>query len=68
MLADQFSALLFINDRLDVALAAGANGVHLGPDDVPLTAARAAVPADFLIGDDYEAKIRAPHFAERACS
>jgi thiamine-phosphate pyrophosphorylase len=49
-LTAQFSALLFINDRLDVALAAGANGVHLGPDDVPLVAARAAVPADFLIG------------------
>jgi thiamine-phosphate diphosphorylase len=43
-------ALLFVNDRLDVALAARADGVHLGPDDVPLTAARAAVPDDFLIG------------------
>ena len=43
-------ALLFLNDRLDVALAAGADGVHLGPDDLPVAAARAAVPADFLIG------------------
>jgi thiamine-phosphate pyrophosphorylase len=43
-------ALLFVNDRLDVALAAGADGVHLGPDDVPLGAARAAVGTDFLIG------------------
>lgn len=43
-------ALLFVNDRLDVALAAGADGVHLGPDDLPVHAARAVVPHDFLIG------------------
>lgn len=43
-------ALLFVNDRLDVALAAEADGVHLGPDDIPVAAARAVVPDDFLIG------------------
>jgi thiamine-phosphate pyrophosphorylase len=43
-------ALLFINDRLDVALAVGANGVHLGPDDIPLTTARRIAPPPFLIG------------------
>jgi thiamine-phosphate pyrophosphorylase len=43
-------ALLFINDRLDVALAAGADGVHLGPDDIPVAAARRVVPPGFLIG------------------
>ena len=59
-------ALLFINDRLDIALAAGADGVHLGPDDLPVPAARRAVAAAgpagprprFLIGfstDDPEA-------------
>jgi UPF0755 protein len=30
-----YGALLFVNDRLDVALAAGADGVHLGPHDLP---------------------------------
>ncbi len=43
-------ALLFVNDRLDVALAAGADGVHLGPDDLSVTAARRLSPAGFLIG------------------
>jgi thiamine-phosphate diphosphorylase len=43
-------ALLFVNDRLDVALAAGADGVHLGPEDMPVAAARRTVPAGFLIG------------------
>ena len=43
-----------VNDRLDVALAGGADGVHLGQDDLPLAAARAlrdrwAVPG-FVIG------------------
>ena len=50
MLTAEFNALLFINDRLDVALAAGADGVHLGPDDMPVQAARRAAPAPFLIG------------------
>lgn len=41
---------VLINDRLDVALAAGAAGVHLGPDDLPVRLARRAAPAGFLIG------------------
>jgi thiamine-phosphate pyrophosphorylase len=43
-------ALLVVNDRLDVALAAGADGVHLGPGDVPVAAARRVVPDGFLLG------------------
>lgn len=41
---------LIVNDRLDVALAAGAGGVHLGQDDLPLRAARPLAPAGFTIG------------------
>ena len=55
-------ALFFVNDRLDVALAAGADGVHLGPDDLPVAAARRIVPPGFLIGhsaDDPDAARRA---------
>lgn len=43
-------ARLFINDRLDVALAVNAHGVHLGPEDLPVSAARRLAPAPFLIG------------------
>ncbi|MGH7581041.1 MAG: thiamine phosphate synthase [Gemmatimonadales bacterium] len=41
---------LLVNDRPDVALAAGAAGVHLGPDDLPVWLARRVAPAGFIIG------------------
>jgi len=41
--------LLIIDDHLDVALAAGADGVHLGQTDLPLAAARRIAP-DLLLG------------------
>ncbi len=43
-------ALLFINDRVDVAIAAGADGAHVGPGDLPLEAARRITPPGFLLG------------------
>lgn len=43
-------ALLFVNDRLDVALALEADGVHVGPDDLTVAAVRAVAPPGFLIG------------------
>ncbi|NLX48850.1 MAG: thiamine phosphate synthase [Methanospirillum sp.] len=42
--------LLILNDRLDIALAAGADGVHLGQDDLPVAVARRIAPRPFLIG------------------
>jgi len=39
-----------INDRVDIALLAGADGVHLGQNDLPLAAARKLVGAKMLIG------------------
>jgi thiamine-phosphate pyrophosphorylase len=41
---------VLVNDRVDVALAAGAAGVHLGIDDLPVALARRVVPAGFVIG------------------
>lgn len=43
-------ALLFINDRVDVALAVRADGAHVGQDDLPVAAARRIVPPGFLLG------------------
>lgn len=41
---------VIVNDRLDVALASGADGVHLGTDDLPIAEARRIAGAGFLIG------------------
>lgn len=44
-----FAATVVVDDRLDVALAAGADGVHLGADDLPVAAARRLAP-DLVVG------------------
>jgi len=49
-LCRQSGALFIVNDRLDVALACGADGVHLGQEDLPIEAARAIASPGFLIG------------------
>jgi len=41
---------LLVNDRLDIALACGATGVHLGRDDMPLATARRILGGDKIIG------------------
>lgn len=41
---------VIVNDRADVALAAGAAGVHLGADDLPVAAVRRIAPPGFIIG------------------
>jgi thiamine-phosphate pyrophosphorylase len=43
-------ALFIVNDRLDIALAAGAGGVHLGVDDLPVRDARRLAGSAFIIG------------------
>jgi thiamine-phosphate pyrophosphorylase len=48
--ADRHGALFIVNDRPDVALAAGADGVHLGQDDLPPSAARPILGPGAIIG------------------
>lgn len=43
-------ALFIVNDRLDIALLSGADGVHLGQGDIPIAAARKLTPPGFIIG------------------
>ena len=54
-----------VNDRLDIALACEADGVHLRGDSIPASRARAIVPPGFLIGRSVhgtaEALAAAPH-------
>lgn len=41
---------VLVNDRPDVAIAAGAAGTHLGPDDMPVDLARRIAPPGFVVG------------------
>ena len=43
-------ALFIVNDHVDIALIVGADGVHLGPNDMSIEAARRIAPEGFLIG------------------
>jgi thiamine-phosphate pyrophosphorylase len=45
-----FGVPLVVNDRIDVALAAEADGVHIGPDDMAVEDARALLGRDAIIG------------------
>lgn len=49
-LCRQHGALLIVNDRADIAKLAGADGVHVGQDDLPLTDARALMGPAAIIG------------------
>jgi len=49
-LCRQHEALFIVNDYVDLALAVGAAGVHLGQHDLPVEAVRGIVPEGFIIG------------------
>ena len=49
-ITDAYEIPLLINDRLDIALAVGADGVHLGQTDIPVWAARDILGADKIVG------------------
>lgn len=58
-LVKEYDARLFVNDRVDVALSAGADGVHLGVDSIPIDAVRKISKGRLLIG-------RSTHSVEEA--
>lgn len=47
---EDFDVPFIVNDRVDIALAAGAHGVHVGPEDVPVGAIREVVDDDLIVG------------------
>lgn len=49
-LLDRYNIPLIINDRIDIALAVGAAGVHVGQEDLPLAAIRKIVPPSMIVG------------------
>lgn len=49
-ICDRYNVPLIVNDRVDVALAVGAAGVHLGQSDLPCAVARRLMGEDFVIG------------------
>lgn len=61
-LSNHHHALFVVNDRVDVALASGAHGVHLGADDMPVATARRLMGPEALIG----ASVRTPEEAVAA--
>ncbi|MGG4264963.1 thiamine phosphate synthase [Peribacillus simplex] len=49
-LLSELSIPLIINDRVDIALAVEADGIHIGQDDLPLTVIKQMVPDDMIVG------------------
>src|SRR3954452_23062598 len=47
---DAHDALFVVNDRPEIAIAAGADGIHVGPDDLPVDAVRKLVGPEVFIG------------------
>jgi thiamine-phosphate pyrophosphorylase len=49
-LTKKYDALFIVNDRIDVAMAAGADGVHLGQDDIDFASAKQILGNNYIIG------------------
>ncbi len=47
---DSYGIPLIINDRIDIAMAVGADGVHIGQKDIPANIARKVIGQDMLLG------------------
>ena len=49
-ITDRYGIPLIINDRIDIAMATGADGVHIGQRDIPVDIARKVIGKDMLLG------------------
>ncbi|MTI47525.1 MAG: thiamine phosphate synthase [Firmicutes bacterium] len=49
-ITDEHDVPLIINDRIDIALAVDADGVHVGPDDLPISVARNILGPNKIVG------------------
>ena len=49
-LSEEHARLFIVNDRVDIALLSGADGVHLGLSDIPIADARGLLGDDMIIG------------------
>lgn len=58
-LTNKYHALLLINDRIDIALAVGADGVHLGGHSLPVKKTREILGSDALIGVSTHSRLEA---------
>jgi thiamine-phosphate pyrophosphorylase len=69
LLTRRYDALLIVNDRIDIALAAEADGVHLGQEDLPIADARRLLGDAALIGLSItdEGQLTAPDIALADC-
>ena len=47
---DRYGVPLIVNDRIDIAMAVDAGGVHVGPDDLPVSCARRLLGPDKIVG------------------
>ena len=61
----QAGALFIVNDDPELAAAAGADGVHLGPTDMPPARARAILGPGAIVGWSIKASVEAAHQAEQ---
>jgi thiamine-phosphate pyrophosphorylase len=61
---ERHGALLAVNDRADVALAAGADVLHLGQDDLPVGWARKVVGDDVIVGRSSHSPVETAAAAE----
>lgn len=62
-LTNQYQIPLIINDRIDIALAVKADGVHIGQSDMPVNVARRMIGTDLILGVSVDSKQQAQQAA-----